>query len=451
MYSEFVNDHADLKTAIDLLDKWLSKSVHDSHLPGLALGLVHNGDLIWGKGYGYADLATQTPVTLDTRFRIASITKSFTAVAILQLYDAGKLRLDDPLTKYLEWFDLHYPDAPPITIYHCLTHTSGLPRDATVPHWTENDFQDWAEFVATTRQRQPMMPPLQDFSYSNLAYSLLGGVIEAVSGQSWADYVQTQIVAPLNMSDTIVAPDGTEGDFATGYLRYDTDYQREAVPFINARAFSPSASVASTLNDLVKYARFHLSKGQTPILSGYSLREMHRVHWVYPDWSGGYGLGTRTWRIGQWNVSGHTGGYKGFLTMFSVCREHDFGVIVLTNSIDSTPYTYAEQAYKLVLPEIITITAKNQVADPTWYDYVGTYLNDWGNTEVVVRGGQLQMVSLDDLDQTPVVLEPTESDDTFIIRVQGNPGETVRFVRDASGAVVRYDSRNEYAIKQTIS
>jgi len=445
--TDFINDHADLKTAITLLDKWATKRVHDTHLPGLALGIVHNGELLWGSGYGYANLQAKVPVTLDTRFRIASITKTFTSVAILQLYDAGKLRLDDPISQYLKWFDLRYPDAPPITIYHCLTHTSGLPRDATIPHWTENSFQDWDEVIATTKTRQPEMPPLQDFSYSNLGYSLLGGVIEEVSGEKWEDYFHNHIVSELGMSNTIVAPKGNEGEFAIGYQRYDENYNHKAIPFIETKGFSPSASVASSVNDLVKYAKFHLSKGQTPILSGYSLREMHRVHWVMDGWAGGYGLGTRTWRINDWNVSGHTGGYKGFITMFSVCRDHDFGVIALTNRLGADPFEYVDRAYRLVLPEIIKITEKSRVADPAWQDYVGTYLNDWGNSEVVVRNGQLQIVSLDYIFDSPVRLEPTDEADVFSIHVPGNPGETVRFIRDDSGKVVRLNSRNEYAIK----
>lgn len=447
MLTEFINDHADLATAITLLDKWAAKRVHDSHLPGLALGLVHNGDLLWGKGYGYANLDKKVPVTLDSRFRIASITKTFTAVAILQLYDAGKLRLDDPISQYLDWFDLQYPDAPPITIYHCLTHSSGLPRDASIPHWTDNNFQEWDEVVATTKNRQPTMPPLQEHSYSNLAYSLLGAVIEAVSGEKWENYIHNHIVAELGMDNTIVAPKGDEGDFVIGYLQYDQNYKHQAVPFIETKGFSPSASVASSINDLVTYARFHLSKGQTPILSAHSLREMHRVHWVLDGWSGGYGLGTRIWRIGNWNVSGHTGGYKGFETMFSVCRQYDFGVIVLVNSLQSNRFQIAERAYQLVLPELIKITAKSQVADPVWQDYVGTYKNDWGDAEVVIRNGQLQILSLDFLDDTPARLEPTDEADVFTIHVPGNPGETTRFVRDDSGKVVRLNNRNEYMIK----
>jgi CubicO group peptidase (beta-lactamase class C family) len=122
LQNSFVDQHADLATAVGLLDKWISLQLRERHLPGLAIGIVHQGDLIWGKGYGFSNIEQNMPVTLDTRFRIASITKTFTALAVLQLRDAGKLRLDDPVSDYLSWFNLRYEGAPPITIRHLLTH-----------------------------------------------------------------------------------------------------------------------------------------------------------------------------------------------------------------------------------------------------------------------------------------------------------------------------------------
>jgi D-alanyl-D-alanine carboxypeptidase len=442
--TDFVRDHDDLNTALYLLDKWTAHQVHRTQQPGLALGIVHNGDLIWGRGYGYANLEQKTPVTLTTRFRIASITKSFTATAIMQLYDAGQLRLDDPVSTYLDWFDLRYADAPPITIQHLLTHTSGLPRDATNAHWTDGQFQSWDELVATTQTRQPTMPPLADYSYSNLGYSLLGGVIEVVSGRSWADYVQAHILDPLEMNNSVPAPTHADDQLALGYKRFDDEYVREAIPFFETRGFSPSASMISSVTDLAKYAKFHLSKGQTPILSGYSLRDMHRVHWLFDDWESGYGYGLRIYRIGEHIITGHTGGYQGYLTQFTVCREHDLGVIVLTNSLDSQPTGYTERAYKLVLPEIMAIARKHQQAHPDWQQYVGTYENMWHRVEVVVRHDQLQVISIDALDQAPTTLEPTDQPHTFRIQVPGNPGETVRFERDDAGTVTRMWNRNEY-------
>src|SRR3954469_3395565 len=102
MPHSLMKDHPDLNTSIKILDKWIEHTMHKNHQPGLAIGIVYDGELLWGKGYGYADVDTKECVTLDTHFRIASITKTFTAVAIMQLRDAGKLSLDDPVSKHLD-------------------------------------------------------------------------------------------------------------------------------------------------------------------------------------------------------------------------------------------------------------------------------------------------------------------------------------------------------------
>lgn len=447
LQTDFVEQHPDLATAISLLDKWIVLRVRERHLTGLAVGIVHDGNLIWGKGYGMANVDQKIPVTLDTRFRIASITKTFTAIAIMQLRDAGKLRLDDPVSDYLDWFSLRYEDAPPITIRHLLTHTSGLPRDASIPHWTDNVFQSWDEVIATTQQRKPVMPPLKDFGYSNLGYSLLGGIIEAVSGEAWADYIQHRILNPLEMTDTIVTPDGSEPKLATGYLSLDDQYQRKTAPFAATNGFSASASMASSVNDLVKYARFHLGLQHSEVLSSHTLREMHTIHWLDKDWKGGYGLGIFIGRIGDWIISGHSGGYKGYLTQFNLCREHNFGVIALTNSFGSDPYQFVERAYKLVLPEVLKITTpKAPEAKAEWDTFLGTYVADWGESEVVVRDGQLQLISVQFIDEPPTILEPTDQPNIFTLKDPGNPQETARFELDNDGNVTRLWLRNEYIL-----
>lgn len=445
--TDFVAQHADLSTTIFLLDKWIHLQTHERHLPGLAIGVIQNGELIWGKGYGFANLEDATPVTVDTRFRIASITKTFTAVAIMQLRDSGRLRLDDPVSQDLNWFDLRYDGAPPITIRHLLTHTSGLPRDATVPHWTENVFQAWDEVVATTRQRKPISAPLQDFGYSNLGYTLLGGVIEAVSGKTWRDYIQTHILNPLEMNNTLIAPTSSDTNLAVGYFIPDDQHARKSVPFIATNGFSPAGSMASSINDLAKYARFHLSTQDTPVLSSYSLREMHNIQWLNKDWQAGYGLGIGIQHLGEWTVSGHAGGYKGYLTFFVMCREHNFGVIVLTNSLDSDPFQFVDRAYRMVLPEILKITkAETPEPGPEWQKFVGTYYDDAGELEVIVREGQLQIVSLRNLNVPPAILEPTDDTNEFIIKEPGGPWETARFERDTGGNVTRLWLRHEYVL-----
>ncbi|MYE27536.1 MAG: beta-lactamase family protein [Chloroflexi bacterium] len=449
MSTALLNEHPDLATAIDLYAAWIRFTMHKNLQPGVAAGIVYDGELLWGEGFGYADIETKKPVTLDTRFRIASISKTFTAVAILQLRDAGALCLDDPVSQYLDWFDLQFQGAPEITIRNLLTHTSGLPRDSHNPMWTECDAPAWDDFVEGLKSRQPTRPPYDKFAYSNVGYSLLGGIIEAVSGESWAIYLKRNIVDPLDMSETHPVPRRDDPMLATGYSQLSEDYEREPMPFFLMNGFEASANFASSINDLVKYAAFHLSGDDNAVLSPHSRRDMHRIHWLEPSWNTGYGLGSMLYKLDDWSISGHGGGYPGYLTGFTLCREHKVAVIVLTNALGSAPTEYINQGYKLVLPEIIKATeAAAPKADPAWQMYLGEYFHEWGYEKVILRNGQLQIVSLDAMEYPPILLEPTETEHRFTIQEQGGSNETVRFELNDSGEVRRMWLRNEYAYRR---
>ena len=141
------------KSALDLLVAWIEAQVVHRELPGLTMGIVHDQTLVWGRGFGWADVERREAATIETLYRIGSITKLFTATAIVMLRDAGKLGLDDPLTAYLPWFAMKSasPDAGSITIRHLLTHTSGLPREAAFPYWTDDRFPTVEEIGASPR------------------------------------------------------------------------------------------------------------------------------------------------------------------------------------------------------------------------------------------------------------------------------------------------------------
>ena len=448
MTHSLLKDHADLATAVGILDDWAANRLRQRHLPGLALGIVYAGDLLWGKGYGLADLETGHPVALDTRFRIASITKTFTATAILQLRDAGKLALDDPLSMHLPWFDLRYEDAPPVTIRNLLTQSGGLPRDSKNPMWTECAAPSQQDFIADTKSRALTRPPYQRFAYSNLGYSLLGCVIEAISGQRWSEYLQANVLGPLGMSETLPQPRADDPLLARGYTREKDGSQRQAFDFWLMQGFEASANLASSVNDLVKYARFHLGLADGAALSPYTLMDMHRVHWLQEGWQGGYGLGLGLHRVNDWVISGHGGGYPGYLTAFSLCREHQTGVIALTNALGSEPHAYVEQAFKLVMPEIIKAASAETAEAPTeWRKYVGVYESEWDRQKVVIRGNQLQLVNLDWLDAKPTILEPTDEPTVFTLEQAEQSNETLRFELDAADNVTRMWERNEYSMR----
>ena len=142
----------EVDAAFKVLDAWIKATMRNREQPGLSIGIVHDQDLIWAQGYGFADLADKVPATPSTLYRIASISKLFTTTAIMQLRDAGKLQLDDPVAKHLSWFKITnlYPEGATVTIRHLLTHTSGLPREATSVSWNELTFPT----------RQDMIQPL---------------------------------------------------------------------------------------------------------------------------------------------------------------------------------------------------------------------------------------------------------------------------------------------------
>ena len=151
---------ADVAGAQRLFSAWLEGQMLYRHLPGIAVGVVADQDLIWATGFGFADTGKKTPMTPQTKFRMASHSKLFTATAIMQLREQGKLRLDDPVSKYLPWFQVKTAesDDPPITIEELLTHSSGLPREAG-DHWTTLEFPTSEQLRALMAERQAPFSP----------------------------------------------------------------------------------------------------------------------------------------------------------------------------------------------------------------------------------------------------------------------------------------------------
>ena len=161
---------------VELLCAWIEARMAYRGEPGLSIAIVHDQDLVWARGFGYADLANRVAASADTRYRIASVTKLFTSTAILLLRDAGQLQLDDPVARHLPWFEIgqRQPEAEPITIRHLLTHTSGLPREAAFAYWTDARFPSRAQVRASLPRQESAYPAATRGKYTNLA---LGRII----------------------------------------------------------------------------------------------------------------------------------------------------------------------------------------------------------------------------------------------------------------------------------
>ena len=388
----------DVQGAIRLFSAWLEGQIAYRGLPGIVVGVVSDQDLVWSQGFGYADVAAKLPMTPATKFRMASHSKLFTATSIMQLREEGKLRLDDPVSEYLPWFTVKRaaPDDPPITLEHLLTHSSGLPREAG-DHWTTYDFPTADELRALMPDRQAPYAPEERWKYSNLAYSVAGMVVEAVSGESWADYVTRHIYEPLGMTNSSV--DRDVPGLAVPYGPRMPDGSREVLPFVDARGMGAATGITSTVEDMAKFVSAQFRKGPRggdQILSTASLREMHRVRMLESTWTRGQGIGFSVQRIDDRLWVGHGGGYPGNTTQTLIQLDDKVGVIVLTNTNDSDPSGIARELLKTVGAAVAKATAqKPEVVawDPAWARFAGLYRGRWGESQVVLLNDRLVLMT----------------------------------------------------------
>ena len=440
-----IADNPDVQAAQRLFSAWMEAQIAYRGLPGMAVGVVHDQQLVWSQGFGHADVASKKPMTADTRFRIASNSKLFAAIAILQLREAGKLRLDDPVVKHLPWFTMKPagPDDGPITIEQLLSHSSGMQREAG-DHWSSYRFPTEAELKALMADRQAAFPPQTRWKYSNLAFAIAGLVVEQITGQRWADYVTANILKPLEMNATSI--DKPDPGLATPYSVRAPDGSRQVMPFIDAKGMAAATGMSSNVNDLAKFisAQFRRGpRGPGNVLSAGSWREALRVRSVEENWRSGSGLGFDHVRVNERTYVGHGGGYSGNTTMTRVQLDDKVGVIVLTNTNDSNPGDIANQLMATV-GAAVAKAAKPKLTpawDPAWARFAGKYRSryDLGITQVVLMNRQLVLIpAAARAAETRTVLEPV-GDGRFRLMAPtggGDIGEIVRF-EEQDGKVTR--------------
>jgi D-alanyl-D-alanine carboxypeptidase len=432
----------DVLAAQRLFSVWLEGQLAYRGLPGVAVGVVSDQQLVWSKGFGFADVKALLPMTSDTKFRIASHSKLFNAIAIMQLREEGKLGLDDPVKKHLLWFNAKPAgdDDGVITIEQLLTHSSGLPREAG-DHWTSHQFPTSAELKQLFANRQAAFPPATRLKYSNLAVAVAGMLVEEVSGMSWSDYVAKNIFQPLGMAASSV--DQNANGLAMPYGRRMPDGTRDIFKFVDARGMAAATGVTSNVADLAKFvsAQFRRgSRGGAQILSSGSLREMHRVRSVEENWMYGYGLGFGISRIRDRTWVGHAGGYPGYTTRTFIQLDDKVGVIVLTNSQDAEPDAIAQQLIATVGQAVAKASAADATGtvgtggrstkptpvawDPEWTRFAGLYRGRFGDQSVVALNKRL------------VVINPAAANLDNQIQLEPLGGGRFRFMTPTGGGVI---------------
>lgn len=437
--------HPKISEAAAVFTAWAQAQMAYRDLPGLAVGVVYNQEVVWAAGIGHPDYG-QSP-NPRSLFRVASITKLFTATAVMQLQQQGLLDLDAPIERYLPHLPLQgLQSYGPVSLRQLLSHTAGLPREAAFPYWTDSQFPNYQQWWPMLAQQSAVWAPNQRFKYSNLGYALAGNVIEAVSGQSYESYVQASILSPLGMSDSVIQNlEAHHPLLMPGYGRWLPQAGRQSSPFSNTQGLTAAAGLASNVQDLARFAMLHL--GHFPqVLGAEALRQMQHPVWLDSQWQSGWGLGfSLVHRFGKTYV-GHGGALLGYRTQLSVCPADQIAVITLCNADDSNPLQFEEKLYTWVVPAIQSVLGgAAQVQAPDYLQlYVGKYRSAWGDTEVLIQDGGLVTFSPNLPDPTPSwarLLQ--EAPHTFRIESPngfGSPGETLRFVLNTHGQAVAIEA-----------
>lgn len=443
----------------------LAELWNEQPLAGLAVGVVQNGELVYTTNVGFADIAQQRPITADTVFRIGSISKTFTATAIMQLCEQGRIQLDDPVNDYPQAYKItpSSPDAPPITFRHLLTHTGGIGELRT--------FTDVAKpVIGLGAPLDQPIPPLAEYyakglraevapgtkwSYANHAYATLGQLVEDISGEPFNDYLRRHVFEPLGMHNSdYLRSERVRDQLATGY-----NWKGGSFKPVDDREIivAPAGSIFSSVNDMARYVAALMNGGvgeHSAVLRSDTLALMLSPHWQLDEHLPAMGLG---FLLDTWDghrTAGHNGGWPGFVSSMLFAPDDDVGVLVFTNTMSIAPDKIAAK----LLRRLLELPDRDDEQRPAvaqaphlWHELAGSYgpSKGWntnfrlwngmgGEMEVLVRGNELRLRSLIGPLWRGMKLHALDNDNPLVFegRLHEQPLRVV-FKRDEEGQVDR--------------
>ncbi|HEY6486602.1 MAG TPA: serine hydrolase domain-containing protein [Candidatus Cybelea sp.] len=402
--------------ALDAIAAYAPRAMREQGTPGLSMAITDRTRTLRVITLGYANRETQSPVTGETRFAIGSITKSMTALALLELRDSGNLDLGAPVRRYLPWFAIKSLGGP-ILVHELLSHTAGIPDDyAAEPGYV---YDVWALRTAKT-----LFAPGTSWSYSNDGYATAGAVLARLDGRPWPDALQARVLQPIGMmaSSPVFTPDRMT-DAAVGYQFRDNDRPASlAPPLVPSPSFDfvdPAGSVLSTPEDMARYIRFYLNGGKTAggrrLISPATFAAMtsadtfsngkpagspSTVLEEAPAFYRQYGYGLATFEDGGDHLIGHTGGISGYTACMQANLTRGYGVIAFANLVEAPlhPCAIVLYAMKVLRAQSLgePLPAAPPAADPAHVaraaEYEGTY-SEAGSPplRVAARGDRLYL------------------------------------------------------------
>ncbi len=328
------------------------KELDRFQVPGVAIAVVHKGEVVYLQGHGLRNIENQLPVTPDTIFPIASLTKAMTSHVIEELAFEGKLRLDERVIHYLPEFRLWDKRCTKrATLRDLLTHQTGLPKHDAIWFKTpegsmSSDFVK-SGLLGSLQHLEPICKLRESFQYNNLMYALAGVALERVTGKSWEQTIQERIFEPLGMQSSgfSVQTACESGNYATLYDRYAN--QLIELPPLDLSIVGAAGSINASLNDCVSWLQFKLSK-PAPKVEVTNLRRAPYVPTAGVREVEGYGLGWYIEKYRGQELISHGGRFKGCSSYLGMLPEEQLGIVILSNTDHSGPLLTTALAYTLI-------------------------------------------------------------------------------------------------------
>jgi CubicO group peptidase (beta-lactamase class C family) len=426
-----------LNAALDYIPRWLEFQLRYHEQPGCAAAVAYQGRIVLEQAFGYADLARGKRLTSRHRFRVASHSKSFAAAAVMKLREKRRLRLDDPVGRYVD--GLH-PALARATLGQLLSHSSGVVRDGP----DSGQFVDRRPFLSASELRDdlkaaPVIKRNTRFKYSNHGYGLLGLVVEAVTGEPYLAWMRREIIDAAGLGETL--PDGPPPrgmPHALGHSGKLPLGRRVAIPGdYSTHAIAPAAGVMSTASDLLRFFQQLSPKAKSSVLSIASRREMGRRQWRDPHSSleRYYGLGIISGSFGGWDWFGHSGGLQGYITRTCVLPEQALALSVLTNAVDGQAHLWLEGAV-----QILRAFAENGAPSRKLGAWAGRWWTLWNPIDLVPMGNKVLVARPDFfnpfLDASEIALRSRSEGRIALAGGYASHGEPARLGRGRRGAIV---------------
>jgi len=425
-----------LDAALAYIPEWLGYQMRLTEQPGVSLAVAWRGKVALERTFGHADLGTGEALTPRHRFRVASHSKSFTAAGMMKLREQGRLKLDDTAGQYVH--GLH-PKIAAATISQLLSHTAGVFRDGVdSPYWAGRaPFSDEARIRADLRLA-PVIDAGTRLKYSNHGFALAGLVIEAITGEPYRAWIEREIVAPAELDETHADTPLAKGiPLARGHSGKTLLGRRLVFPGDQpTHALAAATGFVSTAGDLAKFFSRLAPAAKPSFLKPASRREMSRPQWrdPYSPLARGYGLGTISSAVDDWECFGHSGGFQGYITRTSVVPAKDLAVSVLTNAVDGPAETWMDGAL-----QILKRFEADGAPPAKAADWSGRWWSSWGPTDLVPVGEKVLLAS-------PGLANPFLKVPEAVIERQGEAriveasgfhsyGEPVRLMRGKRGKV----------------